>query len=331
MVALAAALPWFVIWPWLLHHRSPALFQEWLRLDNLGRLLGGSTSGSKLQPGYYLYQLAWFAFPSLPLAAWAVWQGRKGLRTQPGLLVPLTVFLAALALLSASGTARELYAIPLLAPLAVLAVPGVLTLRRGAANAFWWFALLFAGFMALVGWFYWMGMDLGFPARLHRHLMRMQPGYPAAFDLFRFAVGLALTSFWIWVLLRLQRSPERPLIAHAVGMTLIWGLALTLFMEYADTGKSYRPMVMSIARALPPSYRCMSARNVGEPQRAMLEYFAGIVTYRDEVPSRARRCDTLLVQGSRNNIQQPEAGWTKIWEGARLGDNKELFQLYRRG
>ena len=134
------------------------------------------------------------------------------------------MFLAALALLSVSGIARELYAMPLLAPLAVLAVPGVLTLRRGAANAFWWFALLFAGFMALVGWFYWMAMDLGFPRAPapspDAHAARLSVPR-SIYSGFR---GLALTLFWIWVLTRLQRSPERPLIAHAVGMTLIWGL-----------------------------------------------------------------------------------------------------------
>jgi len=75
----------------------------------------------------------------------------------------------------------------------------------------------------------------------------------------------------------------------------------------------------------------MSARNLGDPQRAMLEYFAGIVTYRDEIPGRQRQCDLLLVQGSRTSIHQPGPNWTKIWEGARLGDDKELFQLYRRG
>ena len=331
LVALAAALPWILIWPWLLYKHSPALFQEWFKLDSFGSLLGQNKLGPSIQPGYYVYQLIWFAFPVLPLAAWAVWQGRKEILAQPGLLLPLTVFLATLALLSVSRISREVYAMPMLAPLAILAVPGVLTLKRGAANAFWWFATVFATFMALIGWFYWMGADLGFPPRLHRHLMRMQPGYVPGFDLFKFAVGLALTFFWIWVLVRLKRTPERPLVAHAVGITLIWGLGLTLFMAYADTGKSYRPMVMDIARSLPPGYRCLSARNLGDPQRAMLEYFAGIVTYRDEIPSRRRRCDFLLVQGLRTSIQQPEAGWTRIWEGARLGDNKELFQLYRRG
>jgi 4-amino-4-deoxy-L-arabinose transferase-like glycosyltransferase len=331
MIALAAALPWMVIWPWLLYRHSPALFQEWFKLDSFGSLFGANKLGPTVQPGYYVYQLLWFGFPLLPLAAWAIWQGRRSLRTEAGLLLPLTVFLATLVLLSFSRISREIYAMPLLVPLAALAVPGVLTLRRGAANAFWSFALLFTGFMVLLGWFYWMGVDLGFPPRLHRHLMRMQPGYAPHFNLFKFTFALALTLFWIWVLTRLRRSPERPLIAHATGITLIWGLGLSLFMSYADTGKSYRPMVVSMAHALPSEYRCISARNLGDPQRAMLEYFAGIVTYRDEIPGRQRQCDLLLVQGSRTSIHQPGPSWTKIWEGSRLGDDKELFQLYRRG
>ena len=37
----------------------------------------------------------------------------------------------------------------------------------------------------------------------------------------------------------------------------------------------------------------------------MLEYFAGIVTYRETEPARKRDCDVLLVQGSRSAHPYP--------------------------
>jgi hypothetical protein len=74
----------------------------------------------------------------------------------------------------------------------------------------------------------------------------------------------------------------------------------------------------------------VSSYNLGEPQRAMLEYFAGIVTRRENQPARQRDCDVLLVQGSRSGIYVPDENWEAIWFGARPGDDKELYRLYRR-
>ena len=90
-------------------------------------------------------------------------------------------------------------------------------------------------------------------------------------------------------------------------------------------------MMYSLHAALPKHYDCISSYNLGEPQRALLQYFAGVVTYRETEPTRKRECHVLLVQGFWNYILVPNPHWRKIWEGARPGDDKELFQLYRRG
>jgi hypothetical protein len=111
---------------------------------------------------------------------------------------------------------------------------------------------------------------------------------------------------------------------------MVWGLLTIFFWEYADSRNSYRPLVMEVTRQLPRGYSCISSHSLGEPQRALFEYFAGIVTYREEVPSRKRDCDILLVQGMRTGIHQPGPSWEQFWEGTRPGDRRELFRLYRR-
>jgi hypothetical protein len=88
-------------------------------------------------------------------------------------------------------------------------------------------------------------------------------------------------------------------------------------------------MVGRIVAALPERYDCMAGHNVGDAQRALLHYFGGIVL-RPASPTGAPACELLLVQGTRVAIQDPGAGWALVWEGARPGDRKELFRLYRR-
>ena len=232
-------------------------------------------------------------------------------------------------LLSFGTSARDLYALPLLPALALLAVPGVGSLRRGAANAWLWFSVMATTFFIVVGWFYWMGLELGVPARLHAHLHRIQPGYTPGFKWLAFTIAAGYTAAWFVLLTRLKRIPERPVIAWAAGVTVIWGMLNILFLPWIDTGKSYRSVFVSMQKALPAKYQCVSSRHLADSQRAMLHYVSNIVTYREEVAARRRHCDLLLTQGvAKEEVVLP--GWRRIWEGARPGDKVERYRLYRR-
>jgi hypothetical protein len=232
--------------------------------------------------------------------------------------------------LSESSDKRELYALPLLLPLSLLATPGAETLRRGAANAWYWFSVMAFTFFIVVAWVYWCGLEVGFPPRLHAHLQRLQPAYTPGFNAVAFALGVGFTGAWFAALATLKRGPQRPTFVWAAGVTVIWGLLATLFIGWVDTGKSYRSMVASLTAALPPGYRCISSRDLGDPQRAMLQYYAGIRTYRDESSDRRSDCDLFLIQGSPQEEKPPAGPWVKIWEGNRPADKVERLRLYRR-
>jgi len=324
-VAVLAALPWLAIWPLMLHNYSPELFRMWLEADTVRRLFRGAGGGL-----YYLRVLPWYAWPVWPLALWALWRAFGSGPVKPLVTLPLTGLVITLLALSEAADKRELYAMPLLVPLALLASPGVETLRRGAANAWYWFSVMGFTFFILVGWVYWSGLELGVPPRLHAHLHRMQPGYTPGFRVIPFALGLMYTAAWFAVLLKLPRNPQRPAFVWAAGVTATWGLAATLFIGWVDTGKSYRGMIAAMTPALPATYRCVSSRDLGEAQRAMLHYFAGIVTYREEAAGRRRDCDLMLVQGIPQEEKAPPGNWIRIWEGNRPGDKAERYRLYRR-
>ncbi len=324
-VALLAALPWLTVWPLMLHNYSPELFRMWLEADTVRRLFRGAGGGL-----YYLRVLPWYAWPVWPLALWALWRAFGSGPVKPLVTLPLTGLVITLLALSEAADKRELYAMPLLVPLALLASTGVDTLRRGAANAWYWFSVMGFTFFILVGWVYWSGLELGVPPRLHAHLHRMQPGYTPGFRVIPFALGLMYTAAWFAVLVKLPRNPQRPAFVWAAGVTATWGLAATLFIGWVDTGKSYRGMIAAMTPALPATYRCVSSRDLGEAQRAMLHYFAGIVTYREEAAERRRDCDLMLVQGIPQEEKPPPGNWIRIWEGNRPGDRAERYRLYRR-
>lgn len=329
-VAAGVALPWLTIWPVVLHRQSPVLFHEWLLDNNFGRFLGTSNLGPLADHTFYLTILPWYSLPALPLAAWVAWRARSRGWREPAVALPLTSFTVIFAVLSASAEGRELYALPLLLPLTLLAAPALATLPRGALRLMHWSGVIGGGVLIVVAWFYWAALELGMPASLHRHLLAVEPGYVSGFRGAPFALALLYTIAWGVLLLRVRHHPLRPIVAWAGTVTASWGVAMALFIGWVDAGKSYRSMIEGLQAALPARYDCIASRDLGEPQRAMLDYLAGIVTHRLEVAGSRRDCSLLLTQGQGGAERPPPGVWRKLWDGARPGDDVERYRLYQR-
>jgi len=246
-----------------------------------------------------------------------------------GVVLPALGFIVTLLMLGSAAEQRELYALPMLVPLALLAVPGIDPLRPGPASGWHWFSIMAFTFFIFIGWFYWSALELGMPAKLHNHLHTIRPGYNFGFHWLPFVLGLAYTAAWFALLAKLPRNAERPLIIWAGGIAAVWALLTTLFIGWVDISKSYRSVINDMQRVLPQQYQCVVGRDLGEAQRAMLHYFAGIRTKRFET-SKAAGCDLLLTQGVPLDELVIAPEWKKIWEGHRPGDKDERLRLYQR-
>mgnify|MGYP001000052504 FL=1 len=320
-IAALLALPW----PLLLLALEPARFHGWLNTE----LTPLRTSFSFTGAGRFLAMLPWFAFPALPLAGWTLWTRRKTLAAMPQLL-PLGLLLLTFLMLALAYRPREIPALLMLPPLALLATPGALTLRRGAANAFDWFGMMTFSFFVGIVWLGWSAMALGWPTKLASRVVILRPGFVGHFDLIAFSIGVVATGWWIWLIITAPRSPYRSLTHWTMGFTTLWLLATTLILPWFDYGKSYRPVAQEIAKILPSGRGCVAERGLGDTQRASLAYFVGI----EPLPADSnagKECNWVLVTGdTRPELAAPEGKWTRIWEGNRPGERKEKFRLYRR-
>jgi len=320
-IALLLVLPW----PLLLQALEPNRLDSWLAAE----LEPLSTTFSLAGAGRFLSMLPWFAFPALPLAGWTLWVRRKTLTATPQLL-PLIFLLLTFLMLALTYRPREIPALLLLPSLALLATPGALCLRRGAANAFDWFAMMsFSLFGALV-WLCWSAMALGWPEKLAKRVIALRPGFVGHLDWVALAIGLLASLWWTWLILTAPRSPYRSLTHWTMGCTSLWLLATALILPWFDYGKTYRPVAQGIAKMLPAGHGCLAERGLTDTQRASLAYFVGIEPTALET-SAGKTCDWLLLVGdTRQELALPDAAWHKVWEGSRPADRKEKFRLYRR-
>lgn len=325
LIGLAIALLLIIPWPLALLLVEPARFHGWLTMELAPLMTPFSWPGA----GRFLALLPWFAFPALPLAAWTLWRRRQQWRQTPQLL-PLTFLLLTLLMLALAYRPREIPALLLLPPLALLATPGALSLRRGAANAFDWFAMMSFSFFVAVVWLSWSAMALGWPERLGQRVVALRPGFSGQFDMATFLIGLATTAWWIWLIATAPRSPYRSLTHWTLGLTTLWLLLTTLILPWFDYGKSYRPVAEAVAAALPEGHGCLAERGLSDTQRASLSYFSLIAPAAHDSPS-GKACDWLLVVGDTRAERTPPPGnWRLVWEGNRPGDRRERFRLFRR-
>lgn len=323
-IALALATLLILPWPLLLQVLAPARLDGWLTAERTQLTAGINPLTAT---GLYLAHLPWFAFPALPLAGWTLWIRRRSLTERPQRF-PLIFLALTLVMLAMAYRPKETPALLLLPPVALLATPGLLALRRGAANAFDSFGVLTFTFFAALVWLAWSAMALGWPEKLAHRVTVLRPGFTGHVEPLAVAIAVIASLWWLWLVLTAQRSPYRCLTHWTMGFTTFWLLAIALLLPWFDYGKSYRPVAQAVAAKLAQTRGCLAERDLTDTQRASLAYFSGIEPL-SAASAAGRRCDWLLVQGdTRQELAAPGAAWEKVWEGSRPGERREKFRLF---
>jgi 4-amino-4-deoxy-L-arabinose transferase-like glycosyltransferase len=335
-LAALAALPWCAVWPALLLQQNPAAFHTWLWDNNVGRFTGSSvdTLGAAAPPGFWWHTLPWYTLPALPLAALALVRHVETCDPR-AITACLATAGGMVAVLMMSASARENYALPLLVPISVLGVGGLralgdITERRIAALVFGVFATAALWLAAL--WVFRNSASWSVPgtALLARHV-------PLAMDFAgsRWVQLLGLTATLAAVGALALTCAPRVLhwlpMAWLAGVTLLLGTGYTLWLPWLEASKSYRAPIVAMQSTLPIRFDCMASEALGESERAMLEYVAGIHTVRREVQPDAA-CSLLLVQmrtAADAGVPTPP-GWVEMWRGRRAAEQHDELRLLRR-
>jgi 4-amino-4-deoxy-L-arabinose transferase-like glycosyltransferase len=322
---LAAALAAVVVagsWPIVLGQRAPELFATWWSIATQAR--GAWTHNLR----YFLVTASWFTWPAWPLAAWALWALRAHL-LEPRLFVPALALAFTFAGIVVAGPDQDVTTLALLVPLVLLGTEGAQLLRRGAAAALDWFAVMNFTFFGALIWLGYVALMTGVPPKIQNNFMKVAPGFDPQFALAGFVLAAALTLGWLYVAFYTAPSPIRGVTRWAAGVALLWGTFAALHMPWVDHQKSYRNVALQLRSKIPADAGCITGQNLGVPQRAALSYHAGVRTVAPD-PLKPDACRLLLVQGRPQDERDgPGVAWTKLADVGRPGDKSERYRLYR--
>lgn len=322
-IALTASAPW----PLLLHYNTPELLALWWTRE--WTAYGDTPLGATDLPRL-LELLGWFIWPLWPIAIWSLWRARHRLVSLAWLLPIASITLAGI-WVYINGSFNPEALLPLIPPCALLAAAGVPTLRRGAANAFDWFAVMTFSVFGLLVWLAWSAQVFHWPPGLSRSIARMTPDFILHGTQFQAALGITICCTWALLVWKLPRSPNRGPTNWAMGMTMLWTLAVTLLLPWFDYSRNYRPVATAIAAELSnEGDGCLAALGLSASHRAALDYFADLRPV--AVTRNLTHCRFLLLRDDQAPADLiPDGHWRQTWEFRHGGGKRlELFRLYRR-
>lgn len=299
-----------VLYLWSSHNLS-----GWLQWHGINRLAPLRTPASAFS------ELPWFSWPLWPLALGAIWHAHRRLARTAELHLPLI----AVAVLTASALvpawSRDGALLPLLLPLALLAAYGVDNLRRGAAQAFYWFGVLLFAFLALAFWLYFSAIEWGYPTKLALHLARLTPTYqPGSVATSSYILAAGATLLWIIATPLFPRAKNRPILIWATGMILVWVLITALFRPWIEAGWAYRPLIADMSRHLPAG-ACLKTQ-VDPAMKTMLRLHR-------KAPEQASCPWTLKLVSQKSGKAKTPSTKTVIWEGYRPRYKAQVYRLER--
>ncbi|PJB07025.1 MAG: hypothetical protein CO126_01355, partial [Hydrogenophilales bacterium CG_4_9_14_3_um_filter_63_34] len=282
---------------------------DWLRWHGWQRFTSG-------KPAFRAFsELPWFAWPIWPLALAALWHEHRRLGRTRELHLPLLALLAALLTALQPSWSRDGGLLPILPPLALLAAYGVDSMKRGAAQAFYWFGVVCFAFFIFAFWTYFAALEWRLPTRLAAHLARLTPSYkPGSVATASLLLAMAATALWLLAIPLFPRAKIRPVLVWASGMVLVWTLLIALFRPWMEAGWGYQPLIADLNRRLPAG-ACLKI-DTDPAMRTMLRYHLN--------PKRDADCPWLLASADRK-VATDRA---PVWEGARPRVKQQRYRLY---
>ncbi|MFM0209859.1 glycosyl transferase [Paraburkholderia sediminicola] len=337
-IAALVFTPFALIWPICFYLRSEALFKVWLWDNNVGRFFGfsvaelGSENESRL---FVLRTVLTVGFPVVPVALAALAGGGWRRWRDPRIALPVIFAGTGFAVLQSSATVRELYILPFIAPLALVAMQGIEKLPR-RLHASWDIAsrVLF-GSAAVLAWIIWSIMSD--PGSTHASLHWLGRWLPLDWVMpvrpTLIAAALLMTLGWLWLLPVFKYTGKwRGALSWCAGAILAWGLVSTLLLPWLDYAKSYRSVFENLAARMNIEWNdgdCMASAGLGESEAPMLYYYTGIV-HQPAANTATTGCTWLIDQSRRDNPRTPAGDWRLFWSGARPGDTDELLRVFVR-
>lgn len=321
-IGAAVVLPWLLAWPIALAMASPDLFLAWFWDNNVGRFLGlngfapPSSAETRLSAAALL-------LPVLPIALLALWRERDAWLASPG-AAAVAMALGWAFVLGTAAQSRGVYWLPALVPLSVIGASRrpAEGLARTAVRL-----VTVAVAIAVVA----MALARHFAGEIEREDLRIALAGPV--QPWLVLAALLGCVAYLSATRRVPTVARSAALAWVLGLTFAWTTFVGLFERGLEQVTGFEIPFRSLAQVAPHDADCVASANLGEGERALLQYYAGLRTVRVErAPLAAGGCRFLLAQlrDGPGRHQGVDGAGVPVASFARPGDRLLRFELLAR-
>jgi hypothetical protein len=235
-----------------------------------------------------------------------------------------------LVVLSLSRDAREIYVLPLLVPVIILATRSIEALNIKAARLLSILTCILLSLLGIVLWIVWAAVNTGRPAWIADRMLSQLPGFVPEFAVIPFVVALAATAAWVVLIARWPWGGGGWLVRWATGWTWVYLLGMTLHVDAANWNMSYRRQFEPLRDVVPADAEAVLSRGMLSTQRGQAHYFGGIRLLDEAVHGRDPGARWYMLQYTDHEDPQPPfpgGAWREIWNAVH---DDEVFVLWLR-
>ncbi len=282
-----------------------------------------------------LQLLIWFTWPAWPLAFWTVWRWRRQLVSRHmsrHLALPVWFGLVTLGSTLTTGSPDRtlLLGLPAMAALAAFALP---TLKRQVAALIDWFTLIFFSGCGFTIWVVWLAMQTGYPSQPAANVERLAPGFVPQFSALAFAIAMAATLVWAWLVKwrvgRHRAAIWKSLVLPAGGAALCWLLLMTLWMPLLNYTQSYNALVRHTLDRMEPA-GCVETLGLGPGKTAAFQVYGKLQL----MPMQPRATCPWLIAEPGGDMSAPHrvdnTQWSLLAQVRHPADSSETVLIFRR-
>lgn len=314
MIAISFIFPWLIIFKKLF----PEIFLLWVQQP----IFNNSSSFLYIMEG-----IAWFTWPALPLAVSVIYTNYKKCFVDKNLTLPIIFILSYFILISFQHEQSPIYLLPFLVPFSILGAGAIDNLKRGAASALNWFGILIFGFIGIVIWLGWLSSLTSMPHDLYLRIYEASANFKIEFSILNFLIALAISSLWIFYIIK-SKITNRSMISNwAIGITMIWVIFIMLWGDSFNNRKSMKSLFTDLKPHLVQSSSCLYSQYLNDSQINILHYYTKVkpINYSNNL----QNCKLALIRLQGDNETPAEfKDWREIWTGKRPKD-KFYFVLLR--
>lgn len=204
---------------------------------------------------YYAKNLSWYAFPAWILALIAAIKMKSLLYHDKNyfLFCCWSVFGFAYIVIQPDQQNNALLLIT--PPLAFLGASQIDRLKHSATAFLNWLGIAMFGSAAIFVWTNYIAINAHSSSHIVVHALYLNPIYQPHFSIIAIVAALSFTPLWMYAVVRKHLQGRQAVTNWAAGVTFLWLLLCSLFLDWINTDRGYYALVQELEHLIPPAIK----------------------------------------------------------------------------